>query len=149
MDLSPSLIWLIIGAAALTAEVMGLSGIGFLFAGIAAFCVGILIELGVAPPGDYMVQTAWWFGLTGLWALLLWKPLRRYMHRNQHYKNVLGDTATVGPAGLKKQVTGQVIWSGTTMNAQIATQCPLPEIAAGVQVKITDMQGTTLFVEPL
>ena len=150
MSLSPALLWLLIGAVALVLEVMGVSGIGLLFAGIGAFFVGILIETGIAPADGYLIQVAWWFLFTALSALLLWKPFRRLLQRQKHhYSNMIGDTAVIGPEGLKPGETGHARWSGTIMQARLAPHCAVDSVAAGAQVRITGVQGATLLVEPL
>ncbi len=41
MELSPSIIWLLAGSILIAFEVTILSGVGLLFAGLSAICVGV------------------------------------------------------------------------------------------------------------
>lgn len=150
MTISTSLLWLAGGALMMAIEAFGIPGLGFLFAGLAALCVGILIEAGITDTFAYGAQTAWWFGLTVVWAVVLWKPLKRMRmsKAGQEYSNIIGEIATVGDQGITRHATGHVLWSGTTMQAQIAAGANIESIPAGAKVKIVDIKGATLHVVP-
>lgn len=148
--MASSIIWLALGALLIAMEVFGIPGIGFLFAGLSAVTVAILTQAGATEPDSYGAQTAWWFGLTLMWAALLWKPLKnwRTSKNSQEYSNIIGDTAYIINQDLHKGITGQASWSGTTMNAEIAPYVTADKIPAGSKVKIIDVRGVTLIVEP-
>ncbi len=46
MELSPSIIWLIVGSILIAFEVTILPGVGLLFAGLSAICVGVALITG-------------------------------------------------------------------------------------------------------
>jgi membrane protein implicated in regulation of membrane protease activity len=140
-------LWFIAGAVFLTLEALGITGIGFLFAGLAALVTGILVEYGVASPDGYG-QWAWFFGLTAAWAAILWKPMQRFMKTPKEggYSNMVGDDATVIEGGLAPGSKGKVRWSGTIMDAELAPG--MAALPAGASVIIREVKGNTLIVAP-
>lgn len=151
IEISIASYWLIAGALLVVAEVAGITGIGCFFAGLGTLVVGLLLEGGIIPPNAYFAQFAWFFAATTVWAILLWKPLKKWLHHTPPHSaqgNMIGDTARVGPQGLQKGSTGEAIWSGTAMRAEIAAHCTVERIEPGAQVRICEVRGVTLLVEP-
>ena len=148
--MTPSLLWLLAGAALCAAEVMIGPGIGLFFAGLAAICVGALVEAGALGAEDLVLQFGVFFALTVVWAALLWKPLKRfYTHKNrpsQQFNNIVGEKAVVAGAGLARGKAGTVSWSGTTMQAELAADAA-DAIPAGERVAIVEVRGATLIVK--
>lgn len=142
-------IWLVAGVLFFALEAIGISGIGFLFAGFGATTVGSLVYYGTLPQEDIINQFVVFFVTTALWAVLLWKPLQKFRLRNpaQGYNNMIGETAYVGASGIDEK-GGEVTWSGTIMKAQIANGASAKRLEAGSQVTIVDIVGTTLMVKP-
>lgn len=143
-----SALWLLAGAVLVALEAFGAPGVGLLFAGLAAFAVALLIKAGMVDSAGYALQCVWFFGLTAAWAALLWKPMRRWRAGSgrAEYHNIVGDSAVVAAGGLARGAVGQVEWSGTLMRAQIAVQEAAEFIEAGANVRITGVEGNTLFV---
>ncbi len=142
-------LWLIAGMVCLALEAFGISGIGFLFAGLAAIVVAVFIELNIVETGAYIAQFAWFFGLTMVWASLLWNPMRRFKigkNTEPAYQNIVGDTAVVIEAALEKGKRGQVRWSGTVMQAEIAEDEKTTRIEVGSHVHIHAVKGSTLII---
>lgn len=151
-QLPTSFLWLIAGAFFMGLEAFGVSGIGFLFAGLAAITTGIIIESAAVGTEAYVAQFAWFFGCTALWGALLWKPLRKFQKgrkASDGYHNMIGDVAIVSESGIKKGEAGQAHWSGTIMRAQLSSHCATEALPTGSKVKIVDVKGATLIVEPL
>ncbi len=142
-------IWLIAGVLFFALEAIGISGIGFLFAGFGATTVGTLVYYGILDAGNTITQFIVFFVSTAIWAMLLWKPLQKFRLRNgsQGYSNMVGETAYVGSNGIDAK-GGEVTWSGTIMKAQIASGVSQSRLEAGSQVTIVDIVGTTLMVKP-
>lgn len=142
-------IWLIAGALLLALEAFGASGIGFLFAGIGAILTGIIAESGVA--GTLLAHIAWFFGATSLSAIVLWKPMQRWVqHRKAgqaDFSNIIGNEAMVIAGGLEPGKRGKVRWSGTTMQAQLAPQVTEP-VDEGTVVIISEVKSNLLVVKP-
>jgi membrane protein implicated in regulation of membrane protease activity len=148
--MTPSILWLIAGIALCGAEALIGPGVGIVVAGLAAMCVGLILEMGLAAMDAYAVQAAWFFGLTVVWALVLWKPIRRLRvgRGSQHYSNIVGEIGEVGAEGLRAGMHGEVRWSGTLMRAELAAGAQVEEIPAGAQVVIVEVKGATLIVRP-
>ncbi len=142
-------VWLLAGLLLLIIEVMGAPGAGLLFAGLGALIVGAALHLQLLGLADYVAQFILFFAATVLWALLLWKPLKRFRtgQNNQHYSNIIGDTAYVGSQGLTRQ-GGEVTWSGTIMKARLAKDSMADRLEAGAPVTIVEVAGATLTVRP-
>jgi membrane protein implicated in regulation of membrane protease activity len=139
--------WLIASAILLGLEAFGIPGIGFLFAGIAAFTTALLIELGLLSADALVLQWALFFIVTGLSAALLWRKLKSWrMNPNTpEYSNIVGTEATVAALGLSGKNEGHVNWSGTQMRARLADETA-PALTAGATVTITRVEGNVLFV---
>lgn len=145
--MTPALIWLLVGLAFLALEAFGISGVGFLFAGLGAIATGILTQLAVFGTETWLGQGAWFFFLTVAWAALLWKKMKTFQlgrGGNQHYHNMVGDRVTVGAEGLAPGSTGAVTWSGTVMRAELAPgEAAAP---AGASLIIREVRGNVLVV---
>lgn len=144
--MSPTILWFAAGALFIGVEIFGITGIGFLFAGIGALITGGAIELGLLAGDAYVVQFVVFFGLTCISAALLWKKLKRGIKPN--YSNMIGSEATVAQPGLSGRKEGQVKWSGTLMRAQIDPACGIDVMAADTAVIIKNIDGNLVFVAP-
>lgn len=145
--------WLGIGAFLIVFEAITIPGLGLFLAGLAALCTGLLVKSGLVGEAALGAQAAWFFGLTAFWTAALWKPLQKFRmkSRKKHaieLNNMVGGTATVGEHGLEHGRIGQVIWSGTLMNAEIDASAPVSSLPAGALVVIKSVSGTTLTVIP-
>ncbi len=139
-------LWLALGALFLVIEVMGATGVGFLFAGLGAIVAGIATHFGWADSA--LTQTSWFFLATVFWAIILWKPMQKFRTSSgasESFSNMVGDEAVVISGLQAAKAKGKVKWSGTTMNAQLAENSPLPLL--GSTVIITQVDGTLLRVK--
>lgn len=148
-SLNPEYWWLIAGAIFCVIEVFVVTGVGSLFIGLAALCVGGLVGFGVIHSESVIAQFAVCFALIPAWAGLLWQPLKKYRSGSTPYNNMVGDIALVAKHALHKGKPGQATWSGTIMTAELSEASATAELAVGTQVKIVDVKGTTLIVEPV
>ena len=139
-------LWLAAGVLLALAE-LHFTGIGLFFAGLGAIATGTALHLGLADATDYLAQWLIFFIATGVFALLLWKPLQRFSRPAPGYNNMIGDTAYVGSQGLGKH-GGEVTWSGTIMKAQLVKHASVETLAGGAPVTIVDVKGATLIVKP-
>lgn len=150
MMITPSYGWLIFGVACFALEAMGISGIGFFFAGLGAVSVGILIETSAMGTATLAGQFGWFFLATTVWTILLWKTLKKFRvgGGKSDYSNMVGDSGTVASASLVHGTPGEVRWSGTTMHARLADSAKDKTLKQGDRIRIVDVKGTTLIVEP-
>lgn len=130
------------------------AGAGFtivlLFASMAAFSLGILIEIDLVQQSNLTAHFIYFFGFTLFWTGLLYKPLRELIKKKQsenNYSNILGGVAVVGGEGLKKGQVGQVNWSGSVFKAQLKENSEVEEVVANQQVTIVDIKGNIFIVE--
>ncbi len=131
--------WLAIGCFLIVLEAFALPSVGFLFAGLAAVIVGIMSQLGVLE--SLTAQLAWMFLLTAIWAAVLWKPLKKVRKGEPSYNNILGTQANVTKE--TDNLSGEVRWSGTIMQARSADGSSIP---VGSEVKIVKVEGNIFFV---
>lgn len=144
--MSPTILWLLAGAAFIGVEIFGIPGIGFLFAGIAALMVGGAVELGALAPDAYLMQFILFFALTTISASLLWNKLKRNVKPN--YNNMVGTEALVAKPGLTGTQEGQVKWSGTLLRAKIDPACGRDVLASETPVLIRQVEGNLVYVAP-
>jgi membrane protein implicated in regulation of membrane protease activity len=143
--LSAASLWMMAAGVMMVLEMVGISGIGLIFAGLAALSVGIALRLGFILENSYLWQWAWFLLLTAIWAALLWRPLQRLTNRKgSGYTNLIGETAKL-TADIEPGQEGAVRWSGTTMRAHLQEgEAALP---AGTEVEITAVEGNLLTVK--
>lgn len=141
-------VWLIAGVVFIAIEALGVPGVGFLFAGLGALTVGVAMQLGFVLPD--LSQWIVFCVAAAAWTALLWVPLKKFrIGRHSHsFRNMVGDTAYVGSAGLTKGQTGEATWSGTIMKASLLNDASVDSLEAGAQVIIVDVSGNTLIVKP-
>ena len=90
---SDPIVWAIIGIILLVIEAFVMQGMGILFAGFAAICVGVSIY---NDPENLMgaigSQLVYFFGYTAFWATILWMPLKHFFGyaSEDEYKNIIG-----------------------------------------------------------
>ncbi len=142
-------LWLLAGATLLALEAAGISGIGLMFAGLAALLIGVLIEGHVVAEANLTLQLALWFALTVVSAIALFGPLKRWRtspEAEDTFENIIGTTATVAAGGLMIGKPGKVHWSGTLMNAQVTDVCAQGAFLEGTIVKVCAVKGNQLIV---
>ena len=139
--------WLIAGAVFFVFEVAVTTGVGFLFIGLGAITVGGLMTFGVIEPDSVVEEFSYFFGLTAVWAIILWRPMKKILSEGGDFDNVVGDRAVVGDDGLVKGKTGTARWSGTNMQARLAESAP-DKVKAGEELWIHKVDGSILIVSP-
>lgn len=143
-------VWMIAGALFIVLEAFMIPGIGFLFAGLGAITVGLITATGLVQFDHLIPQMAWFFAATTFWAVVLWKPLKRFrIGKNESYKNIIGDQAIVVGKPLEAGKTGEVKWSGTTMSARIVDGDISTAIPVGNEVEIVKLSGNLLLVKTI
>lgn len=146
--MAPYILWLAFGVTCFMIEALVVSGVGFLFAGLAALTAGSVLT---AMPDITPVQQWIVFFISGaIWTMLLWRPLQKFHGRGakNNYHNMIGDIAYIGGSGLAKGNTGEATWSGTIMKARLADDVAVEHLAGGSQVIISGVTGNTLIVKP-
>lgn len=150
---NPVYIWLAFGAALIAFEALTTPGLGIFLGGLGAICTAVLVQTGVIAIDALALQWACFFGLTIVWAIILWRPLMKFrisgkQGKSPGFSNMVGDTVIVGERGLKRGETGQVTWSGTVMNAELDETAPVNALSAGAKVEIKSVSGNILKVTP-
>lgn len=146
---NPVYIWLIVGFLLIVIEVLITPGVGLFLAGMGSICTSFVILERIISPDDYLTQFACFFGFTIVWTAALWKVVKKWRTgKGTHYSNIIGSVATVGQAGLKHGIRGQVVWSGTLMNAELDKNSPVDSLPAGALVEIREVSGNILRVIP-
>ena len=140
-------LWALFGAFAILLEASAISGIGLFFAGLAGFCVAVLINFKAIAVDNFTAQLIWFFALTTLWAALLWKPLQRILNvqSEESVPDLVGDTAILTGDLIRGQ-KAQAGWSGTWMNAELSESETVDMLPAGTKVRIVKVVGNILQV---
>ena len=148
LDFSDATGWLILGALLIVLEITVLQGIGFLFAGLGAICVGAILTTGMEL--DVINQFILFFVLTAIWTALLWKPLKNFFKgKNSGFNDMVGSTAMVYEEDLIRGKTGKVKWSGTIMKCKLDEHYNMQEkIELDTEVVITEVSQGILIVRP-
>ena len=115
--LSPSSIWLMVGALLIILELVLFPGIGLLFAGLGAISVGAGLIAGWID--GLSAQFILFFLATAVWTAILWKPLKKFIEgKESGFDDMVGSTAIVFGQSIEKGKMGRVKWSGTIMKCQ-------------------------------
>lgn len=143
-------IWLFFGGFLIALEAMTVPGMGLFLAGLGALATGIMIGLGLLESHHLILQCISFFSFTCIFALILWKPLIKFRMKSRNdrtsFHDMIGASGVVGGTGLKRGETGQVIWSGTIMNAELDHSVSNDFLSVGTHVRIKSVSGTTLKV---
>jgi membrane protein implicated in regulation of membrane protease activity len=149
MDISISVSWLLLGLLFVAIEAFGLPSVGFLFAGLAAIIVSVLLEGNVLDASNSTLCIGIWFLITTCFAIILWKPMKKWRttkHSATHTSNgMIGDKAIILNKDLEPLQLGAASWSGTIMNARLAPS-QSTTITVGTEATITAVEGNTLIL---
>jgi len=146
---SPSgVTWLVLGVIFVLIEVLAIPAMGFLFAGIGAITLGGLIIFNFIALEGVMYHIAYFFFFTTVWAIILWKPLKKSIKSSveDSYQNIVGTTADATEK-LEEGKVGYVKWSGTKMRARIAPDSTLKHIEKGKTVNVVGNKDGILQVD--
>ena len=141
MEISPTQIWIIIGAAMLIAELLSVSFV-FAFLSLGALVTAILTWIGVLPAISEQLLC---FSIVSVVSLFgLRKPLKALIKRDKslEYTEYVGDKATVVKA-IPVHGEGRIFYRGTEW---IAIAKDGQEIHKGKQVIIKELDGIKLIV---
>ncbi len=150
IPLTEPYLWLIAGMVLLALEAFGIPGVGMVFAGLAAIVTGTLVGAGLVEESDHLAQFSWWFAVTAISAILLWKPMKRWRMKpgEQEYSNMVGSTAVVFGGDLVKGKIGKAKWSGAIMQAELAANAGVETLKEGETAEVTGVEGNTLKLKP-
>ncbi len=143
-------IWYILAAILMVLEVVFGFTVVLLFAALAAFSLGVMIDYGVIYHDDWVMSLAYFFGFTIFWSLVAFKPLRNLLNKSAggaNYSNIIGSKAIVAKGGLQKGHRGEVTWSGSFFKAEIAENSEHDSIVAGGLVKIVAVEENVFIVD--
>lgn len=137
----------VVGAIGLVIEltVMGLSG-PLLFFSLGCLLTGLLVTVGAVDSWEFEVLLVGL--LTGLSALVLWKPLRHFQGNK-----VVHDTSSdmIGQKVPVSEVVnmngGKVRHSGINWNARLSETATVDTLEIGLRVTIVGVDGNILIVE--
>ena len=146
-----AILWLVLGTFCIILEACILPGIGFFFAGLGAFTLGGLMVFGIIHTPSFFVQCGYFFLLTFIWGICLWKFFQQYLKRahKPSYRNMIGERVIVVSPTLGKNEKGQISWSGTVMSALLDEAAPVSTVTKDTTLYIVSLSGTTVIVSPL
>ena len=141
-----SLLFLIAGIAfVIELAILGLSGF-LLFFAIGSMLTGFISYFGIIS--GWQVETFSVGILSGLSALLLWKPLKRFQYRKvplDQSSDLIGrEVQCIEPIN---NITGKVRYSGINWSAKLLSEDNNDTINKGDVCVIKKIEGTTLFVK--
>jgi inner membrane protein len=141
--------WFLLGLVLIVLEVVMGFTIVLLFTSLAAFTVGFIMYWKFMVFEGIYWQFAAFFALTVIWALILWKPLKRLKERNSKHGNVqnfVGQSVEVIDADLTKINPGNAKWSGTIVKAIIHPDFREEKLPVGTIAKIVDVRDNVFVV---
>ena len=149
--LGSGLFWLVLGFCLVLMEIVAvMPGIGLLFAGLGALCTALLLynvpEHNISLAG----QVVWFLAFGAFWTAVLWKPMKKWRlpsGSSQTYNDMIGQEVTITGSDLTKERMGQVLWSGTVMNARLAPEDTQETLPVGSLAVIVTVEGNTLIVK--
>ena len=147
-DFNPIELLVSIGLVTIIIEMFFMPGLGFLFFGMGAFTTaGILYYFPSVTDYQYIVVAI----VSCIWFILLWKPLKHYMHKRKGPEAVLdiiGSSVEIMGSDLAPGAIGKVKWSGTIMNAKLADNVD-GQVPVGSVLKVSRIEGNVLVLAPL
>lgn len=141
-------VWTASGLTLLLTEMFIIPGLGCVFIGLGALSVGLLSMI---LPEIHDIQYIIFVISTLIWFILLWGPMKHFVHKNSHnfsVPNLIGSKVKVASPTLTQDSIGQVHWSGTIMNAKLASHVQR-EAKMGEELQVMAVQGNILICEPV
>lgn len=144
--------WIALGFILLGIEVLvfGFTTIVFLFAGLGAVTTGLLMQTGLLPE-------TWTAGIsslglsTGLFSILLWKPLHRIQSNSTPQKDQSSDLIGLEFV-LEQDIThiqpGTTKYSGISWRVEIDKTAGVDAISAGTRVVVVSLDAGIFRVKP-
>lgn len=152
MIISTSIAWLVVGFVFIAIEVFGLPSAGFLFGGLAAMLVAMLIEGHIISEDNTILAIGIWFLITACIGAFLWKPMKKWRTTKRSATStnngMIGDRAIILNKDLQPNELGSASWSGTIMNARLDSVIT-HTIAVGSECVIVRVEGNTLILSTL
>ncbi|MFN7039490.1 MAG: NfeD family protein [Alphaproteobacteria bacterium] len=137
--------WIILGLLLIVIETFIVPGIGFLFAGLAAFTTGALINFGILENQLY-TQIACFLTSSVIYGLILWVPLKKFSKSSPNViKNIIGDKAIIYDESISSGKTGKVKWSGTIFQARLLDGDQIRY--KDTEVEIVKIEGNILIIK--
>jgi membrane protein implicated in regulation of membrane protease activity len=148
--ITPSILWLSFGIFLIILEFSQLPGIGFLFLGFGAITTAIIANYLQAE--NILIQFAYFGILSITWFALLWYPMKKFIYQNDNIHpresfDIVGSRVTVIKNDIKAGSLGQVLWSGTVMNARLVGTINNDIAKVDDTLIVMEVKGNTLFCQ--
>lgn len=137
--------WIALGVGMIVLEMIFVSGIGFLFAGLGAITTSVLLAFNFIS-NDSVISLAVFLISVIAWWLLLWYPIKLSRRTKEPYQDLIG-TFVVLNNELRKGQVGSVVWSGVTMRAALDKEEQASSLKKGQRVQITRIKGNILYLK--
>ncbi|MDN3029833.1 MULTISPECIES: NfeD family protein [Rickettsieae] len=135
--------WLIAGIICIIIEFSNIPNVGFLFLGLGGISNAIILN----NYSDLLKYQYIIFGfISFLWLVILWYPLKFYVgkkHDKYEYSDMLGQEVQLYSNELLIGEKGQVLWSGTIMNAKLSKDS-VKSAYKGDTLRIVQIDGNVL-----
>lgn len=136
-------LWVIVGIILIVIEFTNTPNVGFLFLGLGALSTAIFLTINpIAFKYQYII-----FGLSSVLSfIILWWPLKQYVYNNNKglaYSDMIGNEVVVHSKEISAEKIGQVVWSGTIMNAKLDSKEHHPA-HHGEKLHINKVSGNVL-----
>lgn len=141
--------WLLSAGILFIFEVFLINGIGLIFLSLAALSTAIIISSDLILTTHLVAQFVIFALATVIWAVLLWFPIKKLLSRGPktNYQNIISSKAIVYENPITANQQGKVKWSGTIMNAYLATDSKHKMINVNQEVIIVDLRNNILIIK--
>ncbi|WP_425363794.1 NfeD family protein [Candidatus Tisiphia endosymbiont of Hybos culiciformis] len=136
-------LWLIAGIICIIIEFFNTPNVGFLFLGLGGISNAIILN---NYPSFLKYQYITFGFVSFIWLIILWYPLKFYVgkkHDKHEYSDMLGQEVQLYSNELLVGEKGQVLWSGTIMNAKLSKDSVKPAYK-GDTLRIVQIDGNVL-----
>ncbi|UCM85492.1 MAG: NfeD family protein [Rickettsia endosymbiont of Culicoides impunctatus] len=135
--------WLIAGIICIIIEFANIPNVGFLFLGLGGISNTIILS---NYPNLLKYQYIVFGFASFIWLIILWYPLKFYVskkHGKYEYSDMFGQEVQVYSNELLVGEKGQVLWSGTIMNAKLSRDS-VKSAYKGDTLRIIQIDGNVL-----
>ncbi|WP_341756739.1 MULTISPECIES: NfeD family protein [unclassified Candidatus Tisiphia] len=136
-------LWLIASIICLIIEFSNIPNVGFLFLGLGGISNAIILN-------NYLNLLKYQYIIFGfasfIWLVILWYPLKFYVGKKygkHEYSDMLGQEVQLYSNELLVGEKGQVLWSGTIMNAKLSKDS-VKSAYKGDTLRIVQIDGNVL-----
>ncbi|NRA73322.1 MAG: hypothetical protein HRU36_01050 [Rickettsiales bacterium] len=137
-------IWMILGIVMILLEMVLVSGMGCLFAGLGALTTVVVLEYQIIE-SKFVIELVVFLTSSVAWWFVLWYPIKLLKRDKESYQGLVGSVVTLSN-DVKKGQKDSILWSGVRIRAALDKSENALLLKKGTKAKIKRIKGNVLYL---